>query len=467
MIRKKYSIADFFAGCGGLSHGFELTGRFNVLLGSDIKPEALETFVANHENDKGRPDAILEDIRKVPPESVQKILSKFGVTGPGQLDCLIGGPPCEGFSQNRSINAGGKAADGGASRVNRFMDDPRNELFKWFVELAAYLKPRVILIENVPDLVRHKDGGTLKEILDALDRAGYMASVRVLHAADYGVPQMRRRTIFLGQRKEDLARTGIKLGFPEPTHKPFPLHYEGLEEDRLWLPGDSGYWPSVWEAIGDLPAPAVKGSQLEVAFQIYPPSTKSDLRNYFRGGRCEQVFNHIARPLGKAGLEKVLSISKGQAAADMPDHLRPKASYHYSYSRLRWSEPARTITKFCYHVGSGMFAHPTEDRALTMREAARLQSFPDSFRFVSDNIRELSAMIGSAVPPLLAKKIAWSVSSYLDNIQYADLSPEDKEGVKSQSTDAVMKRLQNEEWGHEAIRAVQPRLFAEGDEITT
>lgn len=460
MIRKKYSVADFFAGCGGLSHGFELTGRFNVLLGSDIKPEALETFVENHDNDQGKPEAILEDIQKVAPKGVLKMLSRFGVKSEGQLDCLIGGPPCEGFSQNRSINAGGKVTEGTASRVNRFMDDPRNQLFKWYVELAAYLKPRVVLIENVPDLVRHKDGGTLKEILDALDRAGYVASVRVLHAADYGVPQMRRRTIFLGQRKEDFARTGIKLQFPEPTHKPFPLHYEGLEEDRLWLPGDSGYWPSVWEAIGDLPAPITKGAEMASIPAEYPSAADSDLRRYYRGS-APQIYNHVARPLGKSGLEKVRAIAKGQAASDLPDHLRPKASYHYSYARLRWSEPARTITKFCYHVGSGMFAHPVEDRALTMREAARLQTFPDSFRFVSDNIRELSAMIGSAVPPLLAKKIAWSVSRYLDEIQFADLSPEDKKLVRPQATDAVLKRLQGEEWGHEAERFDQSALFGE------
>jgi len=462
MIKKKYTIADFFAGCGGLSHGFELSGRFNVLLGSDIKPEALKTFVENHNGDQGKPETILEDIRTVSPKSVQSILGKFGVDGPGQLDCLIGGPPCEGFSQNRSINSGGKVVEGSASRTNRFMDDPRNQLFKWFVELAAYLKPRVVLIENVPDLVRHKDGETLKEILDALDRAGYVASVRVLHAADYGVPQMRRRTIFLGQRKEDYARTGIRLQFPEPTHKPFPLHHVGLEDDKFWLPGDSGYWPSVWEAIGDLPIPAEKGSQFAPIAAEYPSAADSDLRRFYRGASAH-IFNHVARPLGKAGLEKVLSISKGQAAADLPDHLRPKASYHYSYARLRWSEPARTITKFCYHVGSGMFAHPIEDRALTMREAARLQTFPDSFHFASDNIRELSAMIGSAVPPLLAKKLAWSVSGYLDAIQLGQLSPADRALVKPQATDAVLKRLQDEEWGHEVENLEQSPLFGECD----
>lgn len=466
MIRKRYTIADFFAGCGGLSHGFEQTGRFNVALGSDIKSEALATFVANHEGDFGRPEALLEDIQKVSPETVLSILRKYGVNAVGELDCLIGGPPCEGFSQNRSINAGGRVLEGTASRVNQFMDDPRNQLFRWFVELAAFLKPRVVLIENVPDLVRHKGGGTLKEVLGALDRAGYVASVRVLHAADYGVPQMRRRAIFLGQRKDDLARTGAKLLFPEPTHLPFPLHNEGLEEDRTWLPGDSGYWPSVWEALGDLPEPAKGLSQMDAVSPDYPNPADSELRRFYRSGGGS-IYNHVARPLGRAGLEKVKSIVKGQAASDIPDELKPKASYHYSYARLRWAEPARTITKFCYHVGSGMFTHPVEDRAITMREAARLQTFPDSFRFVSDNIRDLSAMIGSAVPPLLARSLARSVARYLDEVQFAQLTPADRRLAKPQATDAVMRRLQTEEWGNGEDHDRQAGLFSAEDGLFT
>lgn len=465
MIRKKYTVADFFAGCGGLSYGFDLTRRFEVLLGSDIKSEALKTFVANHEGEHGKPEAILEDIQKVSPETTQKILAKFGVKKPGELDCLIGGPPCEGFSQNRSLNAGGKAGDGAASRVHRFIDDPRNQLFRWFVELAAYLQPRVVLIENVPDLVRHKNGETLSEIVSVLERAGYVATVRVLHAADFGAPQMRRRTIFLCQRKDDLLRTAHKLAFPLPTHRPFPLHNESLEDDQQWLPGEAGYWPSVWEAIGDLPDAVEKGASVTTLPAVYQIPAASELRNFYRTSAGE-IYNHIARPLGKSGLSKVTSIVKGQAASDIPEHLRPKASYHYSYARLRWAEPARTITKFCYHVGSGMFTHPVENRALTIREAARLQTFPDGFRFHSDNIRELAAMVGSAVPPLLAKRIANSIAHYLDQLQFAGLSPADRTIIRPQATDAVLRRLQGEEWGHTATRSPQATLFAD-EALTT
>lgn len=450
MIRKRYTVADFFSGCGGLSHGFLQTGRYQVLLGSDIKSEALETFVRNHVGDHGEPEAILEDIRTVKPADILKRLAKHGVSAVGELDCLIGGPPCEGFSQNRSINAGGHVRNGSASRVDRFIDDPRNDLFRWFLELADFLKPAVILIENVPDLVRHKDGETLKEILGALDRIGYVGAVRVLNAADYGVPQMRRRAIFLAQRKADLAITGLKPSFPALSHIPFPLHYRTLDDDKSWMPGDSGYWPSVQEAIGDLPEPSPGADGRVVA--DYGRSSDSRLRRLLRTSD-EYVFNHQLRPLGKSGLEKVQALTSGQAASDLPDHLRPKSSFHYSYSRLRWSEPARTITKFCYHVGSGMFAHPVEDRGLTMREAARLQTFPDNFRFHSTNIRELSAMIGSAVPPLLARTLAQSVVRYLDDLQSMTIPSSDRSNIRRQATDAVMKRLHGEEWSSDSANA--------------
>lgn len=110
----------------------------------------------------------------------------------------------------------------------------------------------------------------------------------------------------------------------------------------------------MWEALGDLPEPASGGSQADAIPPSYVGGADSELRRFYRSGGGG-IFNHVARPLGRAGLEKVRSIVKGQAASDIPDELKPKASYHYSYARLRWSEPARTITKFCYHVGSPGF----------------------------------------------------------------------------------------------------------------
>lgn len=163
---------------------------------------------------------------------------------------------------------------------------------------------------------------------------------------------------------------------------------------------------------------------------------------------CGVPFNHLARKLGIGGLSRLQAIRPGQTCAELPDDLRPKSHYHYSYTRLNWSEPARTITKFAYHVGSGQFGHPAEDRAVTMREAARLQSFPDAFVFLgTTEIRKLSALVGSAVPPLLARALGQKVAQYLDRIAISELKPELRGQVKQLNGDAVLRRLERKEWG--------------------
>jgi DNA (cytosine-5)-methyltransferase 1 len=439
----KYSVFDAFCGCGGLSYGFGMTGRFHALLGNDIKPEAVETFQHNHETLEGhRPGGLVEPIENLAPEDLRELMAHGKGDGGFRLDCLIGGPHCEGFSQNRTINGMG-------SRTHKFIDDPRNQLFQWFVRLAAALQPRLVLIENVPDLVRHRDGETREEIIAALGEAGYRAIVRVLNAADYGVPQMRRRAFFLCQRAEDFGRTGFQPEFPSPTHIPYPLQHSSLLDDPDWLPGDSGYWVSVREAIGDLPPPTESDNYDHTAIR-YPEARLTTFRSLMRNPSAVP-FNHLARKLGKGGLKRIRAIRPGQTCAELPDEVRPKSHYHYSYTRLSWSEPARTITKFAYHVGSGQFGHPVEDRAMTMREAARLQSFPDAFVLRGTNeIRKLSALVGSAVPPLLACAIGRQVAKYLDKLEVSNIRPDLRHEVKQLNGDAVLRRLQKEEWGTDA-----------------
>jgi DNA (cytosine-5)-methyltransferase 1 len=444
----RYSVFDAFCGCGGLSYGLGMTGRFHTLLGNDIKPEAGDTFQHNHELLEGvRPRAIVQPIENLSADDVQQVLNEATGEPKHRLDCLIGGPPCEGFSQNRTQNGTG-------TRTHKLIDDPRNDLFRWFVKLAAALQPKVVLIENVPDLVRHRDGETREEIIAALDEAGYRTAVRVLNAADYGVPQMRRRAFFLCQRKEDFAQTGIALEFPTPTHVPYPLQHPSLLEASDWLPGDSGYWVSVREAIGDLPS-ATEHDNYDHAKAHYPDAKLTAFRALMRNSQGVP-FNHLARKLGKGGLSRLQAIRSGQTCAELPDDLRPKSHFHYSYTRLSWSEPARTITKFAYHVGSGQFGHPADDRAVTMREAARLQSFPDSFSFVGTNeIRKLSALVGSAVPPLLARALGQKLAQYLDHVSVRELKPELRYQVKQLNGDAVLRRLQREEWGTDAQSEVE------------
>ena len=417
-----------------------MTNRFRTLFGNDIKSEAVAAFEHNHEAIDGtKPVALVEPIENLTAPDIRAILlSATGERG-HELDCLVGGPPCEGFSQNRTIRGEGK-------RTHKFIDDPRNSLFKWFVDLAAQLQPKVVVMENVPDLVRHRNGETRNEIIQALEAAGYKATVRVLNAADYGVPQMRRRAFFLCQRKSDYDALKIPLEFPVPTHKPYPLQNAGLLQNKEWLPGDAGYWVTVWEALGDLP-PAGISDDFDHANGAYPKVSMTTFRALMRSSHGAP-YNHIARKLGKGGLKRLVALTSGQTCSELPDDLRPNGFYHYSYTRASWSEPARTITKFVYHVGSGQFGHPDENRAFTIREAARLQSFPDSFRFLgTSEIRKLSALVGSAVPPLLARALGRQISQYLDQLQLARLSPANRKSVRAVNGDAVMRRLERQEWG--------------------
>lgn len=223
------------------------------------------------------------------------------------------------------------------------------------------------------------------------------------------------------------------------------MMHESLMDDPAWLPGDSGYWVNVREAIGDLPVakPEGQGEPLKLR---YPEAPSTVFRSLMRS-QSGVLYNHVARKLGKGGLDRLRALKPGQRCDELPEHLRPKSYYHYSYTRLRWSEPARTITKFVYHVGSGQFGHPEEDRAITIREAARLQSFPDDFRFIgTTEIRKLSSLVGSAVPPLLARSLGRQIAQYLDEVHLASMDPHARQQARLIAGDAVVRRLEAERW---------------------
>lgn len=435
-VTRPYSVVDLFCGCGGLSQGFALTERFRSVAALDNNPAATRAYSLNFPECS---HVITSDIRG--EATKRQIVEALAAEGIDQLDCLVGGPPCEGFSQNRTDKNGGKSG-----RVTKFTDDPRNGLFKWFIELAAEVKPRVVLIENVPDLLRHRDGETAQDIFASLAEAGYRAKARVLNSADYGVPQLRRRAFFLAVREEDASATGIDLAFPNPTHSAFPLGSEELDAEESWLPGDMGYWPTVREAIGDLP-PAASKSAGSAALVEYDPKREasSSLRKFYRQGSMQSISNHIARDLGPNSLKRVHEID-ALSSGDLAERRKAREHYHYAYARLRWAEPARTITKFVYHVGSGMFCHPDFDRSLTMREAARIQTFPDSYRFPVETIRVTSSLVGSAVPPLLAAALAREILKYLDLTRAKKMSYEERSRIRVLKGDAVLRRWENATW---------------------
>ena len=441
-----YTVAELFCGCGGFSHGFAKTGRFSVVLGNDIKPAALHTFRRNHINHLTElpSEGLAGDIREIPADEIGAVLARQGVPA-GELDCLIGGPPCQGFSQMRRSEEREGNALVGFGGYNRLDQDPRNDLVLRFLEIAAVLQPKVIVIENVEQMLRHHHngvaGGLAENVQAVLNQMGYAVAVTTLNAAHYGVPQLRERVIFLASRVGPVS-------FPLPTHSD-PRGVDVLTDAQPWV--------SVADAIRDLPAPA-SGPEDALGggpLAIYP--VVAELSPYATAMRSAIAFphNHLTRRYSPQIIRTIQAMGPGEtwdhASARMRAAYQPilteamafgedleqtikrlgetgrinpiffRDYYWSAYTRLAWEQPALTITANANFLGSGRFTHPVEHRGITMREAARLQSFEDDFCFYTarDGNRTNTPgvgldMIGEAVPPLLGRALAAHIAGMLD-----------------------------------------------------
>lgn len=442
----KYSLAEFFCGCGGTSRGFSRSGRFNVVLGNDVKAEALRTFSYNHRNDDIPPITIRQDIRTLQILDIERSLQERGI-GPGDLDCMIGGPPCQGFSQLRRAEHREKGQIVKFSGYSQLAHDPRNDLVLRYLEVAEALRPKFLVIENVPQMLNHGfDGrlGKLSEIvIQMLERdLGYQVSVAVVNAADYGVPQLRERAIFI-------ASSIGPASMPPKTHAD-PTKLDLIGNGRL-------PWVTVQDAIGDLPTPSLYTEELGGGSCDLYEKTQSSYAKAMRSFRSFP-YNHITRSYRKSVLDIIQKMRPGQTWDTESLRIRTgyaraikkyaksnniteksaktllekqgkinasfyKEYYWSAYSRLAWDSPALTITANANFLGSGRFTHPDSHRGITMREAARLQSFDDDFRFITSDENDFSTerigigmdMIGEAVPPGLGQAIASHLASLLDN----------------------------------------------------
>ncbi len=357
---------DLFCGAGGLSEGFRQAG-FHILAGNDFDECAGETFARSHTEAKFLPGPI-ENISSAS-------LLKAASIRKGELDCLIGGPPCQAFS---------------VYNHQRGMHDPRSKLFREYLRIVEDLKPKWIVMENVTGITSISNGKPVKEIRSALDKLGYQLDVRVLRAEEYGIPQERRRIFFVANR------TGEPIYWPEPTHGPGRKPFV-----------------TVWDAISDLPALA-NGEDPEGPLP-YRTKPQSGYQAMLRG-TSKEVRNHAAPKLANINLERMKYIPEGGSWRDIPVTLLPagmkrarRCDHTKRYGRLRKDGLSCTVlTKCDIHWGS--FVHPEQDRVVTVREAARLQSFPDWFEF-SGPRTEQYVQVGNAVPPLLGRRIAEALCS--------------------------------------------------------
>jgi DNA (cytosine-5)-methyltransferase 1 len=363
------SVLDIFSGCGGMSWGLHWAG-FKILAGIDNDAIALKTFQRNHTEAQ----ILHTDLANLNP---QICLDKLGLKG-SEIDCIIGGPPCQGFSKN-------------VPRSQRFLDDERNDLIRRFLEFVRLVRPKIVIMENVAEIVNAYHGAFREEILSLLREWGYFAEVCILDAADYGVPQHRRRAFFFASIHQ-------AIHFPSQSHSPMRQQFSLFEKTTSHL--------SVWDAIGDLPSIAHGES-----INCYNQAAFSDYQLAMRGD-VDYLYNHTARSLKPKQYERLASIKAGEGAKELPPHLQPKSHYSGAYGRLTKEMVAPTLTRWLFHSGSGRYGHPVDIRTITIREAARLQSFSDNFIF-EGSFTQASSQLGNAVPPLLMKAFAPIIEAIL------------------------------------------------------
>ncbi len=401
-----YTFIDFFGAPGGLSLGFEMVG-FKGIGALDIFKAGMETYTFNFPESK----VIVEDIKKI---SVNDFKKELGITS-YEIDVVIGGPPCQGFSTIGRVKIASLARNGTWKLNNhhpRFIDDPRNELYKEFIRMVNGLKPQIIVMENVPGMMSYRNGEIVSEIIEDFDSIGYTAQARILNAVEYGVPQVRKRIFFIAVRKD----LKIPILWPKPTHTYFNsmLSTGFLFEEKKLKPA-----VTVWEAIGDLPSPVPGKPKLADVPLGYDKEAFTEYQKWARQD-SKEVHNHITRQHNERDIKVFSLMKEGDKWKDLPDEIRKSYGYrddifNDKFKKLKRNEPSWTVVAHLYKDGY-MYIHPVEPRTITVREAARLQSFLDTFIFKGSRTDQFQ-QVGNAVPPLLAKAVALSVKKMLEDIR--------------------------------------------------
>ena len=362
-------VLDLFCGAGGMSLGFEMAG-YEIGLGVDSDSLACQT----HAHNFGR-RCVQADIGRI--TNVTAFVEEHGVEN---VDVIIGGPPCQGFSRV------GRGKLRSLRNDPTYIHDPRNQYYKEFIRFVEALRPLYFVIENVPDMQYYADGDGLliEKVLRRCRELEYAVDSRVLHAEQYGVPQTRRRLFVIG------TPLGQEIRWPDKTH-----------EDSII---------TVWKAINDLPI--VPHGHREDEMPYEPRCELNDYQRLMRHGAGQVLFNHQTRWHNEQDLAAFAWLREGGKYVELPDEYKRYRDdiFKDKYWKLRRDRPSWTIEA---HIGKDTYRHiypsragePEPPRTISVREAARLQSFPDRFRFLGPFTRQFH-QAGNAVPPLLAKALA-------------------------------------------------------------
>lgn len=349
---KEYNVVDLFSGAGGLSYGFEMAG-FNVLLGIDNDVKALETFKQNHKNSQ----ILCGDITNISYESDIK-----PIIGNKKVDLIVGGPPCQGMSLSGP----------------RQFDDPRNKLYLSYIRLVKEIQPTAFVIENVIGIISLFGGKIKDNIIEKFSKMGYKVQFKVLLASEYGVPQNRKRVIFVGTKKDGFI-------YPEPLKSTITTEM----------------------ALSDLPT---LEDELGEEVMSYVTEPQNEYQKLMRQ-RSSSVLNHVAANHSEKVTSTIALVPDGGNYKDLPEELRNSRNFNVAWTRFASWKPAPTID-----TGHRHHFHYKYNRVPTVRESARLQSFPDDFIFYGSKTQQFR-QVGNAVPPLMAKEIANSLLKYFKDIE--------------------------------------------------
>ena len=363
-MRTNLNSIDLFAGAGGLSLGLSQAG-INVVLANELEEDFAATYQANH------PDAkvCVGDIAEIDFAAEIKTL---GLTNEIKLVC--GGPPCQGFS----------------TVGKKDLADPRNNLFQQFLRCVDEANPQAIIFENVSGFKTMYQGRVYHELIEQLTRRGFVTDTRILNAANFGLAQYRKRTIVVGVRSDDLIE--------------WPATLFSNDSDGLF--GTLPPYRVLMDAISDLPPLSACGQSDE-----YLSEPQNEFQEAMRDGASE-LTEHNCANYGQRMQEILKIIPPGGSVHDLPQRLRPKGYFANTYARLVPNQPSPTITRNFGTPSSSRCVHPYQNRALSTREGARLQGFPDWYRFLGSKTSK-NLQIGNAVPPPLGKALGGMMQKML------------------------------------------------------
>ncbi len=378
MIRHHLNVVDLFAGCGALSAGFNNVENnpYNVVLANEIDPHAAKAYELNHPST----EMFLDDVKQLTQKKIRLItgLKK------NEIDVVIGGPPCQGFS----------------AAGNRFENDPRNKYFLEFIRLIKELNPTVSVLENVPQFLTTANGRYAKIFSKLMSKLGYKTRITVLLASDYGIPQVRKRAICISVKNN----FKDEITFPAPTHEKILnahlIQKGNLEGIARQEDSNLEKFVSISDTIADLPKLNPKNTN-ETNYSKKPFSDYQKERRK----KSKNISHHEYWGHSKLLLKYISKIPEGGRMIETySEDMWKGKGFGQAYGRLHRNGVGQTITTFFHNPGSGRFIHYRDLRAISVREAARIQGFDDNFIFYGSKTQQ-EKQVGNAVPPLLAQKI--------------------------------------------------------------